>query len=206
MSHPQHIEAQCRIDTPLGPLTAAATARGLAGLWFDGQAHHPGLLDAPVQATHPALVQAQLALDAYFAGRPHPALPMPPLDLQGTRFQQAVWQALLAIAPGQTSSYGEVAMAAGAPAAVRAAGAAIGRNPVSILVPCHRVLGKDGTLTGYAGGLDRKRALLALESGQAELPAMNPAPNAPTANTAPTARAAKPAVRAVNAENAENAG
>jgi methylated-DNA-[protein]-cysteine S-methyltransferase len=86
------------------------------------------------------------------------------LDLAaGTAFQQAVWRALLAIASGKTSSYGAVAQAIANKAAVRAVGAAVGRNPVSVIVPCHRVLGANGSLTGYAGGLDRKRALLALE-------------------------------------------
>jgi methylated-DNA-[protein]-cysteine S-methyltransferase len=83
-----------------------------------------------------------------------------PLDLQGTDFQLKVWRALLRIRPGSTSTYAAIAARAGSPVAVRAAGAAIGRNPVSIIVPCHRVLGRDGSLTGYAGGLVRKRALL----------------------------------------------
>ncbi len=157
---PPHIVAQARLATPLGPMTAAATERGLAGLWFDGQAHHPGPIDAPTNPGHPVLRAAQAALDAYFSGR---KTALPPLDLHGTDFQRAVWRALLAIAPGRTRSYGEVAAAAGRPAAVRAAGAAIGRNPVSVLVPCHRVLGAGGALTGYAGGLERKRALLARE-------------------------------------------
>lgn len=164
MTMPRRFTAQCRIDTPLGPLTAAATDRGLAGLWFDGQRHHPGPLEAPVQPDHPVLAATAAALAAYFTGQPAAA---PPLDLQGTPFQRAVWQALLAIAPGQTRRYGEVAAAVGRPAAVRAAGAAIGRNPVSVLVPCHRVVGHDGRLTGYAGGLDRKQALLAIEGAGA---------------------------------------
>ena len=161
MTHP-HLQAQCRIPTPLGPLTAAATAKGLAGLWFDGQAHHPGPLAVPVQDNHPVLQQAVAALEAYFAGQPWPPGSLA-LDLHGTAFQRAIWQGLLTIAPGQTATYAQMAAAAGSPAGVRAAGAAIGRNPVSILVPCHRVIGKDGSLTGYAGGLDRKRALLRLE-------------------------------------------
>jgi methylated-DNA-[protein]-cysteine S-methyltransferase len=86
-----------------------------------------------------------------------------PLDLQGTAFQRAVWQALLAIPSGGTRSYGELARSLGVATAVRAVGAAVGRNPVSVIVPCHRVVGSDGALTGYAGGVDRKRALLALE-------------------------------------------
>ena len=85
------------------------------------------------------------------------------LDLHGTAFQQAVWRALQTLARGATSTYGQIAAQAGSPAAVRATGAAIGRNPVGILVPCHRVLGRDGSLTGYAGGLHRKQALLQLE-------------------------------------------
>ena len=92
-----------------------------------------------------------------------------PLDLSGgTAFQQAVWQALLTIATGSTTSYGSISKSIGNAAAVRAVGAAVGRNPISIIVPCHRVLGADGALTGYAGGLDRKIALLRLESPFAE--------------------------------------
>lgn len=170
----QHLSAQTRLDTPLGPVTVAASAQGLAGLWFDGQAHHPGPLALPEQPEHPSLQAARQALAAYFAGQ---ALPELALDLQGTPFQRAVWQALLQIGPGQTRAYADVARAAGAPLAVRAAGAAIGRNPVSILVPCHRVLGRGGALTGYAGGLQRKAALLALEAaGAAPAPARISAP------------------------------
>lgn len=159
--HPD-LQAQARIDTPLGPLTAAATATGLAGLWFDGQAHHPGPLAVPVDPQHRHLQAAARAVQAYFGGAGRP-LQGVPLDLHGTAFQQAVWRALIALPRGATSTYGQIASAAGSPAAVRAAGAAIGRNPVSVLVPCHRVLGRDGSLTGYAGGLQRKTALLQAE-------------------------------------------
>jgi methylated-DNA-[protein]-cysteine S-methyltransferase len=155
--------AQARIDTPLGPMLAVATAGGLAGLWFDGQAHHPGPIDAPTDSAQRWIVAARGALATYFGGQPERAA-LPPLDLRGTPFQLAVWHALQGLKTGQTTHYAQIAQAAGSPAAVRAAGAAIGRNPVSILVPCHRVLGRDGSLTGYAGGLDRKRALLRLES------------------------------------------
>jgi methylated-DNA-[protein]-cysteine S-methyltransferase len=155
---PRYI-AQAHIATPLGPMTAAATSGGLAGLWFAGQAHHPGTIDAPVDARHPDLVAAQQAVDAYFQGRAD-AVHRLRLDLQGTPFQCKVWAALRALGHGQTTSYAAIAREAGSPAAVRAVGAAVGRNPVSILVPCHRVLGAGGALTGYAGGLDRKRALL----------------------------------------------
>lgn len=156
--------AQARLDTPLGPMTAAATAQGLGGLWFDGQAHHPGPLDAPTLPEHPTLRQAARALQAYFARPQRTPSGLPALDLGGTPLQRAVWQALLAIDPGQTRRYGELAAALGRPGAARAIGAAVGRNPVSVLVPCHRVLGAGGQLTGYAGGLDRKQALLDGES------------------------------------------
>ena len=159
--HP-HLVAQSRIDTPLGPLTAAATNHGLAGLWFDDQAHHPGPLAVPADARHPVLAAAAVALTAYFDGDAEP-LRRVALDLHGTPFQLAVWRALQALPRGATATYGQIAAGVGSPAAVRAAGAAIGRNPVSILVPCHRVLGKGGALTGYAGGLHRKQALLQSE-------------------------------------------
>lgn len=157
------LAAQTRVDTPLGPMTIAATEHGVAGLWFDGQAHHPGPLEVPALASQRFLVQAGEALAAYWRGDGGAAFGTLPLDLLGTPFQRAVWQALRGIAAGRTATYAEVALRAGAPAAVRAAGAAIGRNPVSVIVPCHRVIGTDGRLTGYAGGLERKRALLALE-------------------------------------------
>ncbi len=156
---PKNLVAQARLDSPLGPLTAAATAKGLAGLWFDGQAHHPGPLDAPLDAQQPFIAQAREELDRYWHGGALTAFKVP-LDAQGTAFQKAVWRSLLAIQASATSTYASVAAQAGSPRAVRAAGAAIGRNPLSIIVPCHRVLGRDGSLTGYAGGLARKEALL----------------------------------------------
>ena len=164
MKNPR-IEAQTAVDTPLGPLLLAATARGLAGAWFDDQRHHPGAIAAPVDASHPQLLRAAQALAAYWSCAAQPfALA---LDAQGTAFQQAVWQALCGIAPGQTSTYGEIARRIGRPTAVRAVGAAVGRNPLGIIVPCHRVLGADGSLTGYAGGLQRKQALLQHEAAAA---------------------------------------
>lgn len=155
--------AQTRIDSPLGPLTAVATPRGLAGLWFDGQAHHPGQLEAAIDPDQRWLALASEQLASYWRGARVFDLP---LDPQGTPFQIAVWHALLSIAPGSTLSYREVASAAGQPRAVRAVGAAIARNPISIIVPCHRVVGAGGSLTGYAGGLDRKLRLLQLEGAQ----------------------------------------
>jgi len=151
-----------RIDSPLGGITLAATDAGLAGLWFDAQRHAPDMTGWQADAGHPVLREAAAQVHDYFAGR-RSAFDLP-LDLShGTAFQQAVWQALCAIAPGQTTSYGRLSAGIGNPAAVRAVGAAVGRNPISVIVPCHRVLGAGGGLTGYAGGLHRKSALLALE-------------------------------------------
>ncbi|MET0210068.1 MAG: methylated-DNA--[protein]-cysteine S-methyltransferase [Burkholderiaceae bacterium] len=153
--------AQARGETPLGLVTLAATEQGLAGLWFEGQKHHPGVLDAPVDAGNRWIVQALAELQGYWS-RSHARFAVP-LDLRGTPFQRSVWQALTRIEAGATRSYGALAAQLGCAAAVRAVGAAVGRNPVSVIVPCHRVIGSDGALTGYAGGLDRKVELLRLE-------------------------------------------
>lgn len=157
---------QSHYPSPLGRMVLAATSQGLAGLWFEGQKHLPAELARwPVNDQHPVLLQTAAQLDDYFAGRRHRFDAV--LDLRaGTPFQQAVWQALLAIPPGATTSYGSLSQAIGKPRAVRAVGAAIGRNPISIVVPCHRVIGANGRLTGYAGGLHRKTALLQLEDVQ----------------------------------------
>jgi len=157
----RHLILKRRIATPLGPLTAARSAAGLSGLWFDGQKHHPGALHLPEDDGSDTVLSAtEVALKAYFAGQP---FTMPPLDPAGTAFQREVWQALLAIEAGASDTYGRLAERLGRMQAARAVGAAVGRNPISILIPCHRALGSDGSLTGYAGGLDRKRALLRLE-------------------------------------------
>jgi methylated-DNA-[protein]-cysteine S-methyltransferase len=154
--------AQARYVSPLGRMIVAATSRGLAGIWFEGQRHLPECAGWPEQPQHPVLRRAVAQLEEYFAGTR--TMFDLPLDLQGgTVFQQSVWQALLAIPVGGTTSYGVLSQRIGQPAAVRAVGAAVGRNPLSIVVPCHRVLGADGSLTGYAGGLERKTALLQLE-------------------------------------------
>ena len=153
--------AQTRTDSPFGPLTLAATERGLALLWFDLQAHRTAEVKAPVNAGHPHLQQAVRELQAYWT-TPQLGFTVA-LDPQGTEFQQAVWRALRGISTGQLSTYGSIARAVGRPDASRAVGAAIGRNPIGIIVPCHRVVGADGSLTGYAGGLARKQALLARE-------------------------------------------
>jgi methylated-DNA-[protein]-cysteine S-methyltransferase len=161
----QRCTAQCRLDSPLGPMLLARTSRGLAGAWFAAQKHHPEAIDAPERDDDPLLRAAATQLRAYFAGEAD-AFDLP-LDLQGTPFQRSVWQALLRIERGATCSYGDIARSLGVPSASRAVGSAVGRNPVSIIVPCHRVVGSSGSLTGYAGGLDRKRALLRLEGGRA---------------------------------------
>jgi methylated-DNA-[protein]-cysteine S-methyltransferase len=153
--------AQTTIDSPLGELRLARTEKGLAGVWFSGQKWHPDPFDAPVCDDDPLLNLAASQLHDYFAGRIQ-RFDLP-LDLLGTPFQQSVWQALLRIGAGATLSYGAIAREVGSPEAVRAVGAAVGRNPVSVIVPCHRAVGANGSLTGYAGGLDRKRALLTLE-------------------------------------------
>lgn len=156
---------QTTIATPLGPLLLAASAAGLAGVWFTDQRHLPPadrIQTWPTDEGHPLLVVAAGQLDEYFRGvRSHFELP---LDLcAGTPFQQSVWRALRQIPATHTLSYGDIARQIGKPAAVRAVGAAVGRNPLSIVVPCHRVLGAGGALTGYAGGLHRKTALLQRE-------------------------------------------
>ena len=160
---------QTRIETPLGEMCLGATARGLAGAWFIDQRHRPESMDFknlphpwPRQDRHPTLVQAAQELQEYFEG----ARRVFDVDLDingGTLFQQSVWRALLKIAYGITSTYGNIGRQINNPAAMRAVGSAVGRNPLSIIIPCHRVLGGDGSLTGYAGGLGRKTALLKLE-------------------------------------------
>ena len=160
-------------QSPLGLLTLAANPNGLCGVWFENQKHFPDTHSWTVDQRHPLLLQAEEILAQFFqqnwqAGcSTHMALKKLPLDLSGgTTFQQAVWQALMRIPMGQTCSYGELAAAIGRPGAFRAVGTAIGRNPISILIPCHRVLGTLGQLTGYAGGVWRKQALLRLEDVQ----------------------------------------
>ena len=156
----------CRTDTPLGPIQLARTANGLCGAWFVQEQKHapdPARFAPEHHSPDDALLQlAAEQLSAYFAQRLHTF--DVPLDLvEGTDFQQAVWHALLNIPHGHLSSYGTLSQQLGKPSASRAVGAAVGRNPISIIVPCHRVLGSTGQLTGYAGGLWRKQDLLKLE-------------------------------------------
>lgn len=154
-------------QTPLGPMQLWVTPDGLAGAWFEDQAHAPDFAALGPFGHHPWLLRTEAWLAAYFDAQAAPIEAFPadiPLDLSaGTPFQQGVWQALRAIAPGATTRYGAIAEQLGKPQAQRAVGAAVGRNPISIIVPCHRVLGADGALTGYAGGLSRKLDLLRRE-------------------------------------------
>lgn len=153
---------QSDFASPLGRIILAATPQRLTGLWFEGQRHQPDTSRWPVDSNHPVIEQAKTQLAEYFSGQ-RTFFDLP-LDLSGgTVFQQAVWQALLKVPGGTTCSYGALSAGIGRPTAVRAVGAAVGSNPLSIIVPCHRVIGAQGALTGYAGGLDRKKALLQLE-------------------------------------------
>ena len=155
------------IGSPIGTLTLVASRVGIVAVLWPHE--RPGRVPlGPVrEGTSDHLDGAHAQLDAYFAGRLRRF--DVPLDLRGKDFQQQVWTALAAIPFGETRSYGAIAAAIGRPAAPRAVGAANGRNPVSIIVPCHRVVGTGGGLTGFAGGLDVKRRLLALESGERRL-------------------------------------
>lgn len=148
--------------SPVGPIQLRGTATALTGVFMESHRHAPARLADAVRDAAP-LRAAQRELEEYFAGQRRAfSLPLAPT---GTPFQLRVWQALRAIPYGATISYGELARRIENPRAVRAVGLANGRNPLSIIVPCHRVIGADGTLTGYGGGLERKRVLLALESG-----------------------------------------
>lgn len=146
-------------QSPLGVITLRATERGLSGLFFAGQKHWPEDAGSWQRDDGGRFDAARAWLQAYFAGESLPKMPC--LDRPtGTSFQKEVWQALAGIPAGQTLSYGQLAEQIGAPNAVRAVGAAVGRNPLSLLIPCHRVVGATGLLTGYAGGIERKRWLL----------------------------------------------
>ena len=153
------------VESPLGTLRIIATDEGLrAVLWPQNDEKRLRLDSEPVERTnHPVLVRAERQLAEYFAGQRH-AFDVP-LEPVGTPFQLSAWSGLREIPYGETWTYGRQAAAIGRPRAPRAVGAANGQNPLSIFVPCHRVIGADGSLTGYAGGLESKRFLLALEQG-----------------------------------------
>ncbi len=162
MKHSQQT-VRCSLPTPLGPMTLAVRETALVWAGFDGQKHAPDRSAWPLSDAHPVLRLACEQLQQYFASE-RKAFDIP-LDLgSGTAFQQSVWHSLLGILPGTTCSYATISQLIGKAKAVRAVGGAVGRNPISIIVPCHRVVGSNGALTGYAGGIDRKVALLQLES------------------------------------------
>ncbi|EJN6826575.1 methylated-DNA--[protein]-cysteine S-methyltransferase [Vibrio cidicii] len=149
--------------SPLGEMTLQANDEGILGIWFTTQTTRPDDLGQE-DANHPVLGLALTQLNEYFSGK-RTQFDLP-IAAKGTAFQMQVWQALTTIPYGETWSYQELANAIGNPKAVRAVGLANGKNPVSIVVPCHRVIGKNGKLTGYAGGIERKRWLLERESNQ----------------------------------------
>ena len=153
--------------SPLGGITMASDGEALTGLWFDGQKRFAETLAAENEERDlPVFALADRWLDVYFSGE-RPDF-MPPLAPRGTPFRRAVWEALLTVPYGETATYGQIAAAVaertGRPrTSARAVGGAAARNPISLIIPCHRVLGADGSLTGYAGGTERKRRLLELE-------------------------------------------
>ena len=154
------------LPSPVGTLTLASDGEALTGLWLEGQKYFgAGLPDTAVRAAElPVFQAAEAWLAAYFSRSPLPALP--PLAPRGTPFRQAVWQLLREIPYGTVTTYGALAQTLrdrGVSAAARAVGGAVGHNPISILIPCHRCVGSGGSLTGYAGGVARKRFLLELE-------------------------------------------
>jgi methylated-DNA-[protein]-cysteine S-methyltransferase len=150
------------IASPVGKLKLVASDKGLVAILWEKDSPRRVRLHEPVEnKEHPILVETERQLGEYFVGK-RKAFSIA-LDMRGTRFQKDVWEALLAIPFGETRSYGQLAKQLGNPRASRAVGAANGRNPVSIIVPCHRVIGSSGKLTGFAGGLGTKAHLLGLE-------------------------------------------
>ncbi|MCJ0875322.1 methylated-DNA--[protein]-cysteine S-methyltransferase [Streptomyces sp. AP-93] len=157
------------VDSPYGPLTLVAADGVLCGLYMTGQRHRPAeeAFGERVAAGEDPFPEVVRQLTAYFAGE-LTAFDLP-VRLEGTEFQRSVWEQLVRIPYGQTWSYGELAAKLGKPNASRAVGLANGKNPVGIIVPCHRVIGASGSMTGYGGGIDRKVRLLAFESGAEQL-------------------------------------
>jgi methylated-DNA-[protein]-cysteine S-methyltransferase len=151
-------------ESPVGPLSLLSDGQALVALSFATQSHPVRMIDEAEPGTDAVLDAARRQLEAYFKGTlKRFDLPLAP---RGTAFQERVWTALRAIPYGKTCSYGDIAAAVGAPKAVRAVGGANGSNPIAIIVPCHRVIGANGSLTGFGGGIDRKRLLLTHEQGQ----------------------------------------
>jgi methylated-DNA-[protein]-cysteine S-methyltransferase len=159
LSMPSSDLSHTTMSSPIGELTIVSSDTGITAIYMETHPYTPTAISTAAASPH--LAEAERQLGEYFAGeRTHFDLPLAP---SGTPFQRAVWEALRTIPHGETRSYAEIALQIGNPKGVRAVGLANGRNPISIVVPCHRVIGKNGTLTGYGGGLDRKRTLLELE-------------------------------------------
>ena len=154
-------------DSPLGGITVASDGNAITGLWFDGQKYYADTLDPDhEEKALPVFAQADRWLDMYFSGK----LPdcTPPLRMEATPFRKSVWEILLTIPYGQTMTYGEIAERIARQKRIsrmsaQAVGGAVGHNPISLIIPCHRVVGADGSLTGYAGGIDKKEKLLRME-------------------------------------------
>ncbi|WP_258142739.1 methylated-DNA--[protein]-cysteine S-methyltransferase [Arthrobacter sp. MYb227] len=159
------IRFHCVVDSPIGPLQLAASNTGITGIYMHDPTHPPAAEDLGTALTrpseHPLLALCAKELSEYFDG--HRTSFSIPLDAHGTEFQHRVWAKLTQIPFGESRSYGDLALDLGDVKLTRAVGTANGRNPISIVVPCHRVIGADGSLTGYAGGLERKLFLLRLE-------------------------------------------
>ena len=166
--------------SPLGQLTLVASQAGICGIYFFDQRSFHGTAGWQPAADHALLRRTAQQLDEYFAGLRTGFDVALDLQMSGTPFQQQVWQELLCIDYGTTSTYGRHAERIARPRAVRAVGGAIGKNPVSIIVPCHRVLGSSGALTGYDGGLARKKYLLQLEGQSVAAGSVQPPPMALT--------------------------
>jgi methylated-DNA-[protein]-cysteine S-methyltransferase len=155
------------INSPVGALSLVASDRALVALVWRRENHRNAFADAVEQPRHPVLRETTRQLREYFAGKRRTF--ELELDFRGTEFQRRVWSTLLTIPYGETRTYGQIAEQIGNPTAVRAVGAANGRNPISIIAPCHRVIGMNGNLTGFGGGLDAKAYLLSLEAPQKQL-------------------------------------
>lgn len=158
-----------KCGTPAGILLLAADDSSLLGAWFEGQKYFAATLrgTAEEKRTHPVLMQTEQWLKSYFAGE-NPAISMLPLAPKGSAFRLRVWQMLCEIPYGQVTTYGALAARLAAESgrerfSAQAVGGAVGHNPISVIIPCHRVVGADGSLTGYAGGLEKKQLLLELE-------------------------------------------
>jgi methylated-DNA-[protein]-cysteine S-methyltransferase len=170
------------IDSPVGRLKLVATDEGLAGiLWDNDRPRRVPLNTETKEDSHPMLVEAERQLREYFDGR-RKTFDLT-LDISGTEFQRKVWSALLTIPFGETRSYAQIAKQIGHPTAVRAVGAANGKNPVSIVAPCHRVIGSSGSLTGFGGGLDVKAQLLAFEGAKTAQLRLGDEPDKPPSAT-----------------------